>query len=267
MRSRHRWVAAALIGGLGVAGAIVTAQEPPPDDLAARPTRSIEPRADEIFRAMSDYLASAKEFSFHAEVTRDEVVLDGIKVEYGASGDIGVRRPDRLYAEAAGDRTSRRFWYDGEHMVVYAEEANVYGKEPVPPTIDEALDHAIENLNFSPPLADLAYRDPYAVMTENVRLGFYVGVAMIDGTRCHHLIFLQDDIHWQIWIEDGKSLVPRKLVITYVDTPSEPRYSAVLSDWDFATRLPDRLFVPDPPDDAEMIEFLPMSPGPVGRDG
>ena len=267
MRCRNRWLAAALIGGVATAGAMVTAQEPPLEDTSARPTRSIEPRADEIFRTMSDYLASAEEFSYHAEVTRDEVVLDGIKVEYGASGDIDVRHPDRLYAEVEGDRSSRRFWYDGEHVVVYAEEANVYAKERVPPTIDEALDHIIENLDFSPPLADFAYRDPYTVMTENVRLGFYVGVSMIDDTRCHHLIFLQDDIHWQIWIEDGKNLVPRKLVINYVETPSEPRYSAVLSDWDFAPRLPDRLFVPDPPADADLIEFLPMSPGSVGRDG
>jgi hypothetical protein len=67
----------------------------------------------------------------------------------------------------------------------------------------------------------------------------------------------QADVDWQVWIEVGKQILPRKLVITYVDEPGDPQYSAVLTDWDFTPRLPERLFRFEAPAGAARIEFLP----------
>ena len=141
---------------------------------------------------------------------------------------------------------------------------------PVPAVIDDALDHLMEKYGFSPPLVDFIYQDPYNTLIENVEFGFYVGLHNVDGIRCHHLAFVQKNIDWQIWIEDGKQMVPRKLVITYHNEPESPQYIAVLSDWDLDARLSDTLFNNDLISTAnlEKIEFLDITketPGKLGE--
>ncbi len=53
--------------------------------------------------------------------------------------------------------------------------------------------------------------------------------------------------------------MPNKIVITYVNEPGQPQFTAVLSGWDFAPRLPDLVFDFAPPIDADEIEFLPLA--------
>jgi hypothetical protein len=53
---------------------------------------------------------------------------------------------------------------------------------------------------------------------------------------------VQKYIDWQIWIEDGLQMVPRKAVITYKALPESPQYTAVLTDWDLNARFSDILF-------------------------
>jgi len=59
-----------------------------------------DPFADAILLATSDYLASASQFSVHAEGTFEEVLRFGQKVELSRSADVMVRRPDSQAARA-----------------------------------------------------------------------------------------------------------------------------------------------------------------------
>ncbi len=52
------------------------------------------------------------------------------------------------------------------------------------------------------PLAELLYSDVYEGLTKNVQAGFYFGMSEVDGVPCHHLVFVQESIDWQVWIED-----------------------------------------------------------------
>jgi hypothetical protein len=67
------------------------------------------------------------------------------------------------------------------------------------------------------------------------------------GVSCEHLAFSQNNIDWQVWIENGARPVPRKFVITYKDEPDSPEFTAIFSNWDFTTQLPDFVFKFDPP--------------------
>src|SRR5262245_14862174 len=216
----------------------------------------VSPEADRILRDMGEYLKAAKQLSFHAEITHDDVLPTGQKIQLAASYDAAVRRPDRVYTEYSGDGGSRRLWYDGKTVTLYEPALDVYGSEATQPTIDAALDHLIEDLGFAPPLSDLMTSDPGATLRKNVLFGFRVGETQVDGVRCQQLAFVERNIDWQIWVEDGTQWVPRKLVITYKTLPGAPQFSAVLSDWDLATRPPDALFTPQVPDSAERISFL-----------
>ena len=49
------------------------------------------------------------------------------------------------------------------------------------------------------------------------------------------LLFTQENVDWQIWIDAGEKAVPRKIVITYKNEADQPQYEAVLDDWRLAT--------------------------------
>ena len=220
------------------------------------PTVLFDPRADRLLRAMGDYLKAAKEFSFHAEIAFDDVQASGQKIQFGATNDISVRRPDRVYVNYEGDTARKRFWYDGQTLTLYDGDHNVYATEKVPPSIDAALDYVSEQLGFNPPLSDFIYDDPGAVLRQDAISGSDMGETDVDGVTCQHLAFVEKNIDWQIWIETGKAYVPRKFVITYKTYPGAPQFIAVISDWDFTTPLSDSLFSADLPPDAELITFL-----------
>ena len=216
----------------------------------------VDPRADRLLRAMGDYLKAAKEFSFHAEITFDDVQASGQKIQFGATNDISVRRPDRIYADYKGDIDRKCFWYDGQTVTLYDGDHNVYATEKVPPSIDAALDYVSKQLGFDPPLSDFIYDNPATVLRQEVISGSDLGETHVAGVSCQHLAFVEKNIDWQIWIETGKAYVPRKFVITYKTCPGAPQFVAVLSNWDFATPLSDALFSADLPPDVGRISFL-----------
>ena len=262
---RIRWRTAVLSAGFICGGVIIaTGTEGYQDaEPAVESAGSVEepsgigPRADRILREMSAYLKTAKEFTFHADITYDEFVMDNQKIQYGIAADISMRRPDRLHVSSQGDERQRRAFHNGRTFTAYNPAKNVYIVTKVPPKIDDALDLVFERFGISVPIADLLYADPYQTLTENVQTGFLVGLHSVDGTPCHHLAFSQEAIDWQIWIEDGRHPVPRKLVITYRDEPGSPQYTARLSGWDLEPHLSDHLFEFHPPAGADEIEFLP----------
>ena len=87
--------------------------------------------------------------------------------------------------------------------------------------------------------------------------GFIVGESIVDGAPCHHLAFAQENIDFQIWIEDGPRPLPRKLLITYKTEPGSPQWAARLSAWDFNPKVSEHFFHFDTPEGAGRIDFMP----------
>ncbi len=216
----------------------------------------VEAQADRILRQMSDYLKTAGEFTFHADISYDAVLTSGEKIQYGGTADIAVRRPNRLHVAYRGDERQRRVFFNGRTITLYDVAANVYAVTEVPSEIDAAVDLIFKKFGFSVPIADLVYADPYATLTEKVQSGSLVGRHAVDGTPAYHLAFTQETIDWQIWIEDGPRPIPRKLLITYKNEPGSPQYTARLSGWEFQPRLSDHYFQFHPPAGAREMEFL-----------
>jgi hypothetical protein len=250
------WVLCGVLAVLvsGSAGSLVARAQ---DDTSVGTEARIDAEADRQIRRMSDYLAAAKGFSFHADVVFDDVLQWGQKVQYGATMDVTVRRPDRLAGVYDGDLGSRRFWYDGQTATVFDPVTNAFAVTSVPPTIPEALDYLMANYDLSMPLADVTYPDFYKATMGEVEHGFYLGLHGVAGPPCHHLAFVQEAIDWQVWIQDGREPLLRKVVITYKSLPGAPQYAATLSGWTFRPYLRDRLFTAHVPADAERLDFLP----------
>ena len=245
--------------GAGTALAETADEEVKATEEMSMPEPLIGPRAEIFLKAMSDYMKSVEQFSFSGLISFDDVLPTGQKIQYSAESRVAVRRPDRVYAEKHGDAGSRRFWYNGEKATLVDGGLGFYATiEDVPNELGALMDHLMEKYDFAPPLADFLYPDMYEAVIDNVQFGIYVGLHDVEGVRCHHLAFVTKYIDWQIWIEDGLQMVPRKVVITYKALPELPQYTAILTDWDLNARFSDILF------DVEMaalanlekIEFL-----------
>jgi len=219
---------------------------------------SLEPKADEVLRRMSDYLAAAKQFSFEAHVMFDEVLDSGQKIQLSSMRKIQVRRPNKARSEIVGDVENQQLWYDGQTLAILDKTRNVYSVAKVPGSTDKMMDFLFEKYGIAAPLADLIISDPYTSATRNVRLGQYVGLHQVKGTKCHHLAFRQDNLDWQIWIEDGAKPLPRKLVITFRESIGQPQFVAIIGKWDLARQLPDELFAFKAPEGTKKMDLKPI---------
>jgi hypothetical protein len=170
-----------------------------------------------------------------------------------------LQRPGRLYVEWNGDLGARQLWYDGKSVTVYDPATPFYASEAAAPEIDGMLDQLVPKLSFAPPLADFLYRDPYKSVRGNIQYGFDLGQNDVNGRTCRTLAFVEKDIDWQIWIENGPQPTPCKLVITYKTQPSQPQFTAVFSDWDFAPRIAEAVFTPEIPPGTEKIPFATVT--------
>jgi hypothetical protein len=240
------------IAGLALAATLAGVA---PAAAPERPAAVIDARADQILRQMSDYLAKSPHFTFEADVAMDEVLPSGQKLQHQAATSIALSRPDGLYVEQSGPLGSRIFWYDGKRVTLFDPQTGFYAEAPAPATVGAMLAGLFAQLGFVPPLSDLLVDDPYSTVQDKVDIAIYVGRSEIDGVPVQHLAFVQETVDWQIWVEDGATWVPRKLLINYKIRPGEPQYSATLKNWDFATPVAPALFQPELPPDATRIEF------------
>jgi hypothetical protein len=230
-----------------------------PAAAASATAASIAEPADRLLKEMGAYVGSAQEFTFHADVTFDHVMPSGQKLQFSAAEDVMLQRPGRLYVQWNGDLGARQFWYDGKTVTLFDPAMQFYASEAAPPAIDSMLPQLLPKTDFAPPLSDFLYSDPYKTVRANIQYGLDLGQNDVNGRTCRTLAFVEKDIDWQIWIENGPQLTPCKLVITYKNQPAQPQFNAVFSNWDFAPRIAEPVFTPELPPGTQKIPFATVT--------
>lgn len=221
-------------------------------------TLDIDPKVDQVMKQMSQYLNTLGQFTIHLENTEDKLAAYGRQIQYGNTVDVYVRRPDRLRADIKGDDRYQQFFYDGKKLTLFDRDAGLYSTIQAPPTLEATLDFAREHYGINMPAADIVAKNTYDILMENVSYAEYIGLHKVGGIQCHHLLFSQDEVDWQIWIEDSKTPLPRKIIITEKLVTGGPQFTTIFSNWNLSPQLPDDHFIFLPPEDAEEIEFLPV---------
>ena len=216
---------------------------------------NIDPRADAALRRMSDTLAAAKSFRMHSTATIEERLDSGQVAQFSRDSVVSVSRPDRLQAEVRRGPDSYRIWRQGEELTVLDVGQNVYCVVQTPGHIGDTLDLLAEKYGIVVPLDDLLYPNPYEVLIEQVKSGDYLGQQEIGGHKCDHLLFTQDNVDWQIWIDAGTQAVPRKVVITHKDDPDRPQYESLLDDWQLNPQANPAQFTPQLPKSAGRVDI------------
>ena len=246
---------------LGVAGALLACVSCVPRVTA--PSR-VDARAKEILREMGRALDGSQAFRLRAVGVMDEELETGQLTQISRESRISLRRPNGLFVETVGDDVKRTAWYNGSTLTLLDHNSNTCGSMKAPGTVEATLDAVVERYGLTLPVADLLFRNPYAVLIANVETGAYLGRQHVGDHSCHHLAFRQEAIDWQIWIDAGDTPVPRKLVITYTQEPGNPTYEVTMDEWDLNATHRDSLFEARPPADARRVTVGEMFASPEG---
>lgn len=216
----------------------------------------IDPLARRVLGMMSAYLTSAPAFTVDANAVTVEPVESARPFRLAARVGLGVRRPDRLYADIQSVEVHTRFLFDGERMSLYDLNAGIYAAAETPGDIDSAVDSLEAKYGVFVPLAHLLRNDGlFDDAVEDVTELAYLRMEEVDGVTCHHVYGRQEGLSWEIWIEDGIRMVPRRLVLHFAGGPA---YTATLSGWDFSPHLPDVVFQGAPSEATR----VPLQEGP-----
>lgn len=224
-----------------------------------RASETRDPRAEQVVRGMSDYLAGLQSFRVHT-VAVDEVVLTGGgKLQLIGTSVTSVNRPNALHSERRGGSGEMALWYDGKTATLLCKATNRYATVPVPAgNLDEAIDTLRKKHGLDAPGADLLYRNPYAILTENMQSSRYIGREDIGGVAVHHVLFQGKEVDFQLWVQDGPQPLPVRYVITTKTMPSQPQFTVTMTKWTPQAHLGAEEFTFRPPSGATEIARLPV---------
>ena len=223
--------------------------------LRAQGSTNIDAQAVQVLRDACQYLAEAPFFSITAEIWREHLTDAGQKVQFSRSMEMEVQRPNRFHTEVHSPHSQRGFWYDGQTLTILDRKRNLYSTTPAPANLDQAVDVARDQFGIDLPMVDLAVSDPFTNAMARVEAARDFGMAPAMGYLCHHLAFTQDNIDWQIWIQDGPQPLIRKLVITHKNEPGSPEFTGLIREWNLISRIAPSDFAFVPPAGAAKVQM------------
>jgi hypothetical protein len=270
----------ALALGLLLAGAVhaqTTTQQKAKAAKSAKPVETptkppappvqmvLEPRAMDLLKATSARLAAAKAMTFTAVVSYEYPSQLGPPIVYTLRYDTTMQRPDKLKIIMPGDGPASEFYYDGKTMMAFAPAENLVAVADAPPTIDAALKNAYDTAAIYYPFTDLLVADPYAALTDDAILAFYIGPSgMVGGTNTDMVAWANKDVFLQIWIGTEDKL-PRRVRAIYSADPLSLRHEMELSNWQLDPAIAPDAFGSEKSKSAQRIAFAhPLAAPPPG---
>ncbi|AGW14595.1 hypothetical protein DGI_2868 [Megalodesulfovibrio gigas DSM 1382 = ATCC 19364] len=189
----------------------------------------LEPRAAAVYRNMCTAMDALQSFSVQADVLVDTVFEDGVKIQYGRQTSLDVRRPDHFRTVTRGDDFTVSTYFNGQTFTLALPKMGRYGAVQAGTDTNALLQKLSTEYGLDSPLGDVLMNKPCEAVQPTD--GYYIGISMVEGVACHHLLFVGEDVDWQLWVEDSSRSLPRKLVITEKQLPASPQFAAVLRDW------------------------------------
>ena len=93
---------------------------------SVRAEGAVDPDAQRVLTAMSNYLGALKSFSVEYSAVDEIVTPEGQKLQFLHSGEITVQRPDKLYVIRRGAAGIAEVFIDGHGLTLYGKQANTY---------------------------------------------------------------------------------------------------------------------------------------------
>jgi hypothetical protein len=225
---------------------------------AADAVVATQPLPADVLRRMSDYLAEAKAYTYHAEIEFDQFLPGGPKIRLSGAVDVAVVRPGSLAIDYRDDVSARLIWYENGLLTTFDPHGETWAQVSGPKDIDGMVAKLEKDYGIALPLGELAESDPSAVLTRGIDMAWYVGVRDVEGIACQHVVLQRPDLNLQVFVEIGDAPVPRKLVFERPNQPGSPQYTAFLTEWSFEVPAKE-IFSPKVPESAGRVDFLPAT--------
>ena len=216
----------------------------------------IEPKAMAALQKMGGFLRTLKTFEVSFKVSKDEVLDSGQKVMVDGTSELTVQTPNRFHFSTKIDEAHRdlQFFFDGKTFTIYGNTNKFYASVAAPATIRELLDLAEERYDIDLPFRDLFLWGTDRADVAAIQSAIYIGPTKINDVPCDHYAFRNVDVDWQLWIQQGETPLPRKLVITTKQEEGQPQYVSNMN-WNLSPKINNNLFSFVPPKDAHKIDF------------
>jgi hypothetical protein len=227
-----------------------------PAGAAAPAANAVDPAAVQALKDMGAFLQSLKRFSAATEVTGENVLADGQKLQHTATAKMDVERPNKIRALIRSARSQREIVYDGKTVTLYTPAQKYYSTVEFTGTIGELIDKLEERYGVQMPLSDLFLFGTPAAPLDKIESAMNAGQDFIDDDLCDHYAFRQGKVDWQIWIATGSKPLPRKVVITNRADEARPQSVSII-DWNLKPTFKDSVFKFTPPKGATRIEIVP----------
>ncbi|MFL6787412.1 MAG: DUF2092 domain-containing protein [Sphingomicrobium sp.] len=237
-----------------------------PLGLSAAPAIAQDARSPEALAAldrMGAALRSHQAVNVHSEVTVEDVLTSGQKLQYGGTVDIVARRPSQIRMSQKLGTNERVLYFDGRNLTVASPGLGYYATAQSPGTIKDMLTIAQDRYGLEVPLADLFAWGSDPAMTAKLTSAMDAGEEMIGGQMCDHYAMRQQGLDWQVWIRQGQDALPCKLVLTKLSDPAMPQFSAVYS-WSDQPPPEGDAYTYTPPPGAKPIGLGELRPPSIG---
>lgn len=218
------------------------------------PQGEVDPAAVDALKRMSAYLGTLATFEATSEGSMDVVTEEGQRVQMDGVTNYKARKAG-FVIDHVSDLKARRFIYDGKKFTVYSPKLGFYATVDAPPTNREVLERIYDKYGIRLPLEDLFHwNDASNPRLQALKSAFPLGTATIDGTPTDHYAFREEDVDWEIWIQQGAQPLPRKVVIVDRTDPTHPTFISRLT-WKANAPLTDADFTFTPDKNAKQIRL------------
>lgn len=220
----------------------------------ASDVKAEEQEAVSILTTACDFLAKTYKFTMSVELNYDVVQESGQKIEFGGRQDIKIYRPEHARIDMLRrDGSHDTIIYNGQKVILYNQDENVYAEEAFTGGLDEAFEFIADELEIPLPLGELLSTHAADILTEKIESGKVIGDSVVDTVPTTHLAFQNGTVDFQIWVGDGRKPLPQRLVIHYKNEPGQPKFIAQFLYWNTTPELSKENFSFTQPEGAERI--------------
>lgn len=212
---------------------------------------------EELLTQVCDFLKTQQSISVEMDITYDNILTSGAKVQYSGYKTVSVQRPNMVRVDTVADQGNRSFYYDGKSITLFSPTLKVFASQEAPANIDEMLNTIEEKLGFTIPMSNLFTSDPCAMLDDITEEPLYIGSNLVNREETDHILIVTDDWDGQLWISQDEPPLVQKSIVTYKNLPNSPQYTVLFSNWNFKPSFTPDTFTFTPAQDNFKVQILP----------
>jgi hypothetical protein len=218
----------------------------------------IDTVAIDLLDKMSAVIGELSSVSFELQTSSD-VMNDLMENErmFGTH-EVQMVGPDKMAVHSRGDKGNKAMWYNGEVLTYYSFDENNYVTVEAPDTIITMVDSMYTTYDFKFPAADLFYPTLTDDILDNFDSVKYLGLKMVDGQECFHIMGSSNTMTFQLWIANDAFFLPKRYLFIDKDK-SYQQHQGTFTNWQLNPMLPEMIFEFVPPKNAKLISILAKS--------